>query len=276
MFAGFDTLHTLSDLGVFFPIPSQTSSIDKLLLLGLMRLGQSKGSYKYLEIGSYRGGSLAPFLMDPACKMILSIDDRGRVQPDERGISFDYTAITTQSMMDNLHSCGISTDKLRTFDGSIHTLGDNFTSDNKCTSNFDLAFIDGEHTDEACFRDFLWTLPLMKPNSVIVFHDSTIIYKSLKLIMLYLDKVKHGYTFFKSTDADVSALLFGDFQKIDRFQFLGAEENQSIFFARAEAIRIMQQFQNRRRIRFVPSKILKLQIPLAFDIQPSKKRVIIK
>jgi Methyltransferase domain len=270
MLASFDTLHTMSDLGVFFPIPSQTSSSDKLLLLGLMRLGQSKGSYKYLEIGSFRGGSLAPFLMDPGCELILSIDDRGRVQPDERGISFDYTAITTQSMLDNLHSCGISTDKLRTFDGSIHTLDDDFTS------SFDLAFIDGEHTDEACFRDFLWTLPLMKSNSVIMFHDSTIIYKSLKLIMLYLDKVKHGYTFFKGTDADVSALLFGDFQKIDRFQYLGAEENQSIFFARAEAIRIMQQFQNRRRIRFVPSKILKLQIPLAFDIQPSKKRVIIR
>jgi hypothetical protein len=276
MHASFGSVHALSDLGAFFPIQSQTSSSDKLLLLGLMRLGQSKSSYKYLEVGSFRGGSLAPFLMDPACKLVLSIDDRGRVQPDERAISFDYTAITTQSMLDDLHSCGISTGKLRTFDGSIHRLTDNFTSDDKYSSSFDLAFIDGEHTDEACFRDFLWTLPLMKPNSIIMFHDSTIIYKSLKLIMLYLDKMKHGYIFFKSTYADVSALLFGDFQNIDRFQYLGAEEDQSIFFARAEGIRIMQQFKNRRRIRFVPSKIFKLRIPLAFDIQESTKRVIIK
>jgi hypothetical protein len=263
-----ELFQTLPNLEVFFPIPSQTSSIDKLLLLGLMRLAQAKGSYNYLEIGSFRGGSLTPFLMDPACKMILSIDDRGRVQSDERGIRFDYTAITTQSMLDDLHRCGISTDKLRTFDGSIHTLDDNYTS------SFDLAFIDGEHTDEACFRDFLWTLPIMKPNSIIVFHDSTLIYKSLKLIMLYLDKVKHGYIFFKSTDADMSALLFGDYRNIDRIQYLGTEENQSVFFARAEASRIKQQFQNRRRIRFVPGKMLKLQIPLAVDIQGPKTRVI--
>jgi predicted O-methyltransferase YrrM len=270
-----DDFHNLSDLG-FFPIPSQTSRNDRLLLLGLMRLGRSKGTYKYLEIGSFRGGSLAPFLMDAACTMILSIDDRGRVQSDERGISFDYTSITTKSMLDNLHSCGIRTDKLQTFDGSIHELAEKLTSDNKYTSSFDLAFIDGEHTDEACFRDFLWTLPLMKENSIIMFHDSTIIYKSLKLIMLYLDKMRHGYTFFKSSDSDVSALLFGDFQKISRNQYLGPEENQSIFFARAEAIRIMQQFQNRRRVRLVLNKIFKLRIPFVFDIQESKKRVIIK
>ena len=124
------------------------------------------GTYNYLEIGSYRGGSLTPFLMDPACKMILSIDDRGRVLPDERGISFDYTGITTQSMLDDLNHCGITTDKLRTFDGSIRTLIDDYTA------SFDLAFIDGEHTDEACFRDFLWALPLVKPNSIVIFHDS--------------------------------------------------------------------------------------------------------
>ena len=92
----FDAPHTVSDLEYFFPVVSQTSSSDKLFLLGTMRLVRNTGAYNYVEIGSFRGGSLSPFLMDPACKNILSIDDRGRVQPDERGLNFDYTGITSQ------------------------------------------------------------------------------------------------------------------------------------------------------------------------------------
>jgi predicted O-methyltransferase YrrM len=157
----FNSPHALSDLANLFPISSQTSANDKLFLLGSMRLAHKTGSYAYLEIGSFLGGSLTPFLMDPACKMVLSIDERGRVQPDERGISFDYSEITTQSMLDELNRRRIGTEKLRTFDGSINALTDNYTA------AFDVAFIDGEHTDEACFRDFLWTLPLMKSDAII-------------------------------------------------------------------------------------------------------------
>jgi len=182
----FNSPHALSDLANLFPVPSQTSVDDKLFLLGSMRLARKKGSYAYLEIGSFLGGSLTPFLMDTACKMVLSIDERGQVLPDERGIKYDYSEFTTQSMLDELNRHSIGTEKLRTFDGSIHSLTDNYTA------SFDLAFIDGEHTDEACFRDFLWTLPLMKSDAFIMFHDSSLIYKSLKLIMVYLDKAKRG------------------------------------------------------------------------------------
>src|SRR5216683_7177427 len=133
----FNSLPALSDLANLFPISSQTSANDKLFLLGSMRLARKTGSYAYLEIGSFRGGSLTPFLMDPACTTVLSIDTRGRVQPDdERGISFDYSEITTQSMLDELTRCGIGTEKLRTFDGSIDALTDNYTA------TFDVAFID--------------------------------------------------------------------------------------------------------------------------------------
>ena len=261
----FDSTHTVSDLEYFFPIVSQTSLIDKLFLLRTMRLVRNTGAYNYLEIGSFRGGSLAPFLMDPACKTILSIDDRGRVQPDERGINYDYTGFTSQLMLDELHRNNISTDKLRTFDGSINELDANYAA------SFDLAFIDGEHTDEACFRDFLWTFPLMKPNSIIVFHDSNLIYKSLKIIMVYLDKAKAGYTFFKAANSGMSALIFGNYRASDRIEYLGVkQDDQSVFFAESEACRIKEQFRNRARVRFVPSKILKLQIPLAVDIRAPK------
>ena len=123
----FDTAHGLSDLAYFFPIPSQTSSIEKLFLLGSMRLARRMRSYTYVEIGSFRGGSLTPFLMDPACKMVLSIDERGRVQPDERGIRYDYSGFTTKSMLDELIRRRIGTEKLTTFDGSIDALTDDHT-----------------------------------------------------------------------------------------------------------------------------------------------------
>jgi hypothetical protein len=257
----FDATHALSDLEHFFPIPSQTSSIDKLFLLGSMRLARKKGSYSYVEIGSFRGGSLTPFLMDPACEMILSIDERGQVLSDERGIGVDYSGITTQSMMDELIHCHMETKKLRTFDGSVDALTDNYAA------LFDLALIDGEHTDEACFRDFLWTLPLMKPDAAIIFHDSTLIYKSQKLIMVFLDKAKIAYTFFKRADSEMSALLFGSYRTMDLVQYFGTHEDPSVFFSRAEGFLIRCQFINRARFRLAPSKLLKLQIPLAIDIE---------
>src|SRR3974390_2702444 len=186
----FDTSHTLSDLPDFFPIASQSTPDDKLFLLGAMRLARNAGRYSYVEIGSFLGGSLAPFLMDSVCEAVLSIDERGRIQPDERGIRYDYSPYTTQSMLNELARCHIPTEKLTTFDGSIDALT------GVSPAWFDVAFIDGEHTDEACFRDFLWTIPLMKSDSIVMFHDSTFIYKALKLIMVYLNKQQVPYLFF--------------------------------------------------------------------------------
>ncbi len=261
----FDISHTSTDLVYFFPAWCQTTPNDQLFLLGAMRLARKIGNYSYLEIGSFRGGSLTPFLLDPACGTILSIDDRGRVHPDERGIQLDYAAITTQTMLDDLHGFGLSTDKLRTFDGSIDELAED------SAGVFNLAFIDGEHTDEACFRDFIWTFPLMAKTSIVAFHDSNLIYKSLRLIMLFLEKEKVEYTFVKRAASSMSALLFGDYRNIERAQFLGPEEDPSTFFFDAECARIKQQFRNRMRIRFVPKKILNLRVPLALDIEKPKK-----
>jgi Methyltransferase domain len=252
---------TAAEVGPLFPIESQTSLNDKLCLLGGMRLARRSGSYSYLEVGSFRGGSLTPFLMDPACASVVSIDDRGRIQPDERGISFDYSDITTQSMLDELHRHDLNTDKLRTFDGSIHRIED------IDSSSIDLALIDGEHTDEACFRDFLWTLPLVKQNSIVLFHDSTLVYKALRLIMLYLDKEGRKYTFYKRLDSEMSAVLLGDFCRADHARDLGPQEEQSQFFARAEAQRIETQFMNRARIRFAPIRLLKLRVPISVAIE---------
>src|SRR5476649_547494 len=130
-------MSTASEIAQHFPIESQSSDRDKAFLLAAKRLiADIAPGYGYLEIGSFLGGSLAPFLKDPACASILSIDERGKTLPDERGALFDYAGITTQSMLDRLHQAGLATAKLTTHDGPIDTMA-------LPERRFDLAFIDG-------------------------------------------------------------------------------------------------------------------------------------
>lgn len=113
------------------------------------------------------GGTLAPFLVAKDCNKVLSVDDRERQQPDERGPKYDYAGITSQTMIENLQKNGLPTSKLETFDGSVENLP-------LSQSKFDLGFIDAEHTDEAVFRDFVYLLEHMKRDCVVMFHDSSL------------------------------------------------------------------------------------------------------
>ena len=91
-----------------FPIKSQTSKEDKKVILKLITLFKT---YNYCEIGSFLGGSLTPHLQTDSCQHILSIDDRERVQPDERGVLYNYAGITSDSMITNLKSLDLNLDK---------------------------------------------------------------------------------------------------------------------------------------------------------------------
>ena len=230
-----------SELSLLFPIESQSSDRDKEFLLAARRLIAAVApSYDYLEIGSFLGGSLAPFLADTACNSILSIDERGKTLPDERGALFDYAGITTQSMLDRLHLAGLETTKLATHDGPIDTLP---PSDRR----FDLAFIDGEHTDQACFRDFLWALPMMKTDSAILFHDSSLIYKAIRLIFLLLRKEGRPFAFLKNDDSEMSAIFFGKLIRSHREDYFGAGVECDDFFAASEASVLEHNIRNRVR-----------------------------
>lgn len=115
----------------------------------------------------------------------------------------------------------------------------------------------------------------MKSDAVIVFHDSDLVYKSLKLIMLYLDQAKIRYAFFKRENLGMSVLLFGSYSETDCVQYFGTEEDPAVFFSRAEADRIRSQFRNLARIRFVPTKLLKLRVPLTVDIERPHKKLVV-
>ena len=227
------------DLSKYFPIPSQTSDEDKVfLLLAIQLLKDQLKSFRYLEIGSFLGGSLAPFLMEDACSSILSIDDRNRNMPDERGALYDYTGVSNDTMIENIHSHKLSTDKLSVFDGSSNEIP---LQENK----FDFAFIDGEHTDEATFRDFVHVLPLLNNDSIVTFHDSTMIYKAIKMVAILLTQQKVPFQLFKRANSEMTCLGLGSFSGINLSAHLGQPDDLQDFYTRSEASNLSQQINNR-------------------------------
>lgn len=217
-----------------FPVPSQSTDFDKLAILKIRDILTKVSKYNYCEIGSYLGGSLTPFIRDINCEYILSVDDRGKIQPDERSVDYDYRHISHQTMIDELSKHNLDLSKLETFDGSIHQLNTN--------TKFDLIFIDGEHTDYACFRDFIYSQKHIKQNSVIMFHDSNLIYKSLKIIQELLVSNSVSHKFIKVKNSSVSFIFFGDY--LDFHKEFDVEENDK-FYNESE-IEVIQHIINNR------------------------------
>lgn len=226
-----------------FPISSQTSRADKIILLqSIAAIKSKKDKFKYIEIGSYLGGSLIPFLLEEACELVVSVDERERQQPDERGAIYNYEGVTNQAMIKNIVSHKVSINKMITHDGSISTLN---CSDNK----FDLAFIDGEHTDVACVRDFVWTLPMMNKDAILLFHDSTIVYKALAVIREIIDEKRISFQLLKSKISEISILLLGDFAKIDVEKLFGDFEEWTDFQQKSEISMLSSVISNRVKFK---------------------------
>jgi hypothetical protein len=229
----------MENLSDEFPIESQTSPTDKMVLLQARNiLRKTLPSYTYLEIGSYLGGSLTPFLKDPQCLKILSIDERNRQQPDERGAKFDYSGITDQTMRDNLKKQGLDIRKLETFDGSISRYGES-------EARFDALFVDGEHTDFACFRDFIHGEKLLRENSIILFHDSSLIYKSLRIIQEYLLAANERFRFIKIRDSDMSCIFRNSFAALQLDELFPVEQDLEGFYRNAELALLAEVVRNR-------------------------------
>ena len=226
------------DLTTEFPIESQTSDSDKAVLLTIRNLLGS--AYSYLEIGSYLGGSLTPFLQDSNCVKILSIDDRGRQQPDERGAKYDYITVTHDTMIQNLHAHGFDTTKLEVFDGSV----DQYTG----SETYDFIFIDGEHTDWACFRDFIHSEKFFKKDCIVAFHDTSLIYKSIKIINELLRSRKDCVKFAKVKNSEMSCLFFNKFSEVNIENLFLVEHNLEKFYATCEEELLLNVVRHRVEI----------------------------
>jgi len=186
----FDLLIDGLDLRLFEKIKSQTSDGDKRSLLACQKaLRGMVSEYTYLEIGSYRGGSIQPHLLDERCRKIYSIDKRISTQSDERGFDPIYESNTIPVMIENLKevsTTGVS--KLECIDSAVREIDPAAIIESP-----QVCFVDGEHTDEAAWRDFNFCLSVMPKDGALIFHDAPIIYNGLYRIIQFL--VEQGFRF---------------------------------------------------------------------------------
>jgi len=157
------------DLSLFDEIEGLASSADRRSLLALHAALATRGPFGYLEIGSYLGGSLQSFTVDPRCRAIVSIDRRDDVSEDERSELPEYPGNTTPRMLERLSRLsGADLGKLTAIDGSTDQLdpGD---------YRADLCLIDGQHTNAAVLGDARFCRQVIRDRGVIVFHDRTLV-----------------------------------------------------------------------------------------------------
>jgi hypothetical protein len=158
------------DLGLFRHIESQTTDSDKRALLALQNVCRDRfGAYSYLEIGSHLGGSLQPFVVDPLCEAIVSIDPRPQVQDDERGPSpgYEYPDNSTERMLELLRQVpGADLTKLRTIEAGTEAIAPAEVEERPR-----FCFIDGEHTNASAFRDACFCAAVVARPALILFHD---------------------------------------------------------------------------------------------------------
>lgn len=212
----FDESLKALDLRLFEKIFSQSNDNDKRSLLAAQAaVREIAGDYVYLEIGSYLGGSIQPHLLDPRCRRIFSIDKRPAVQPDERGVDYEYLNNSTARMLENLKGVDAARiDVVTAIDGDSREI-DVAKIDEKVT----LCYIDGEHTDVAVMADFLFCLSVLDKNGAILFDDANIIYNGIADCLAHLDKVGVAYRAFSLPDK-VFAVAIGDFPMTGNEQFL--------------------------------------------------------
>lgn len=166
------------DLSVYDPVDTQLFREDRLSLLALQAAFRRwKRPYTYLEIGSHLGGSLQPFLADPECALVISIDPRPPTQPDERGVDFSYPGNSTERMLEALRpTYAASLGKLRTYDSDAAGV-------TAIPSPPDICFIDGEHTDAAVRSDVASCFRLGATTGVLAFDDLHVVFRGYAAVL---------------------------------------------------------------------------------------------
>lgn len=167
-------------------------------------------TYRYLEIGSFKGKSLLPHVLSAACTKCVSIDLRPALAPDVRGIDLQYDHITAEKMVASIaeHVPEKSLEKLTTF-----TANSSVISSELQDQRFDMVFIDGEHTIDGVMFDVENVKPVLAHNSVVIFDDNSLIYPVLEAAS-YLLRAQGGgeVLYFKG---GISAIFLGDKLKVE-------------------------------------------------------------
>ncbi len=177
---------------LFAAIPSQTSEADRRSLLAVQRAtARARGELAYLEIGSHLGGSIQPYLLDPRCTAIFSIDARPPSQPDDRspGYVAAYEDNTTERMLGLLRALAPGqVSKLRCFDADASEV-----DPAQIAPRPDVVFIDAEHTRQAVLSDFAFGRRVLAPGGTIVLDDLPIVYPAVLEICRSLRRARERF-----------------------------------------------------------------------------------
>ena len=197
-----------------FKIRGQLGFRAVQVLIKIQELVSETGAYNYVEVGSFRGRSLFPHVIDDDCKHALSIDLRPKITPDERTPVLDYHHVSAESMLATIasHCDPRCLEKVETLTADCRQIGER-----KGTALFDLALIDGEHTHEAAFSDFLNLYGVMKEDCIICFDDTHIVYSGIMNALSFLEREgrPHKALFMKGC---ITVLLIGEYAERERIR----------------------------------------------------------
>ena len=164
------------DVDLFSFVPIQALNSDARALLALhAAVAATETPFAYLEIGSYRGGSLQ-VLSRPRCSCLMSIDPRTAETPDETRGTYTYEENTTALMLEFLSQVpGADMGKLATFETTTEAM-----SPAALPQRPDFCFVDGEHSHDAVLHDARFCAEAMGGAGVIAFHDCGIVGSAIK------------------------------------------------------------------------------------------------
>ena len=177
---------------LFDAIPSQTSVATRRSLLSVQRAtARRHPEFAYLEIGSHLGGSIQPYLLDPRCLAVFSIDSRPAWQPDDRvpGCIATYENNSTQRMMELLRKLDVSqASKVRCFETDASQVDMVLIRPRP-----HVAFIDAEHTRKAVWSDFEFCRSVLADGGTILFDDFSIVYPAVLEICRFLKRERRPF-----------------------------------------------------------------------------------
>jgi hypothetical protein len=184
------------DTALFEHVPSQTTANEKKALLALQLALRRLQPFGYLEIGSYLGGSLQPYVLDCRCTSVISIDPRPDAIVDVRGRKGGY-GVSLDDMLTGLKKIpGADLKKLHTINASTSAL-----SAGDLPARPDICFVDGEHTDKAALADARFCLCAMGENGLIVFHDANLVYGGIEIFVQELEAAGRSFRAFSFLDS---------------------------------------------------------------------------
>lgn len=266
----FEQIIAALDVSVYDRIYSQLSREDKRSLLAIQKAVRAvHTSYAYLEIGSYMGGSIQPFVLDPRCRKIYSIDPRPTVPPDARGNIQEYPENSTGKMLALLKEVSPNTDKIVCFDADASNVDVGSISEKPV-----ICFVDGEHTDSAVLSDFAFCRKVLAGSGIICFHDANIVFGGLLKIVDGLQSERVRFNAFV-LPLGVFVFEFGDFVIHDSPDILPMLiNNHSAYLAGLQSMEHYRDVYGSRSVRFLRflhRRLLDIQNPKRIPYHFRKK-----